>query len=127
MIADFQPQLDAVGGGTAKPMPRFDNLLQQVGKRRIYVVYKTACQIVHPATRALSLVRDLKDAHSNEPPVATFGYRTTEQDWTTAVLLGAESLSFGLETLTRWLQAPQMSPRARGLFNSIVAQVKTFR
>jgi hypothetical protein len=71
-------------------------------------------------------VRDLQEAHSSEIAIATYGYRTTERDWGTAVLLGAESLAFGLETLAAWLQAPPMSERAADLFNAIVDKVRTF-
>jgi hypothetical protein len=66
-------------------------------------------------------------AHTNEVPVADYGYRITERDWTTAVLLGAESLWFGLETLATRMDAPAVTPRATGLFNAIVAKVRTFK
>lgn len=126
IITEVTPQLAAIGIGPATSMPKFDNLLAQVGQPH-YVVYKTACQFVHPATRGLALVRDLQAAHSNDVPIATYGYRTTERDWTTAVLLGAESIWFGLDTLARCMHAPPVSPRATGLFNDIVTKVRTFK
>jgi hypothetical protein len=126
IIAQVQPQLAVAGVGRVEQMPSFDKRLEQVGQPH-YVVYKTACQFTHPATRSLALVRDLGDAHSNDVPVADYGYRTTERDWTTAILLGAESLWFGLETLATRMGAPPVTPRARGLFNAIVDKVRTFR
>jgi hypothetical protein len=126
IIAEVSPQLAAIGVGPAKPMPTFDQRLAQVGQSH-YVVYKTACQIVHPSTRGLSLVRDLLAAHSNDIPVASYGYRTTDRNWTTAVLLGAESIWFGLETLATWMHGPPVSPRATDLFNAVVSKVRTFK
>lgn len=125
IVAQVTPQLAAVGAGQARPMPKFDDLLAQIGQPH-YVVYKTACQIVHPATRGLSLVRDLFAAHSNDVPVTTYGYRTTEKDWTTAVLLGAESMWFALDMLARWLKAPPVTQHATHLFNGVVSKVRTF-
>jgi hypothetical protein len=126
IIAQVEPQLIAAGAGRVDQMPSFDKRLEQVGQPH-YVVYKTACQFTHPATRSLALVRDLGDAHSNDVPVADYGYRTTEKDWTTAILLGAESLWFGLETLATRMGAPPVTPRALGLFNAIVDRVRTFK
>jgi hypothetical protein len=100
-------------------------LLAEVGQPH-YVVYKTAAQFVHPATRCLALVRDLESTHANEIPVTTYAYRTTQRDWTTAVLLGAESIWFGLNALARCMQAPPVSPRASSLFGEIVRRVRMF-
>ena len=125
MIASAQPQLTAAGGGEAEQMPSIEQRLTAVGQHH-YLVYRTACQFTHPATRSLSLVRDLKTAHDKDIKVAAYGYRTTERDWTTAVLLGAESLWFGLETLATRMGAPSVTPRATGLFNAITAEVRTF-
>ncbi len=126
IIAQVQRQLVAAGAGRVEQMPSFDKRLEQVGQPH-YVVYKTACQFTHPATRSLALVRDLGDAHSNDVRVADYGYRTTEKDWTTAVLLGAESLWFGLETLATWMGAPPVTKPATDLFNAIVTKVRTFK
>ncbi len=125
IIAEVTPQLAAAGVGPAKSMPKFDDLLAQIGQPH-YVVYKTACQFVHPATRGLSLVRDLFAAHSNDVPLTTYGYRTTDRDWTTAVLLGAESIWFALDTLARWMHAPPVTPQATDVFNAVVSKVRTF-
>ncbi len=122
IIAQVQPQL----AGRVEQMPSFDKRLEQVGQPH-YLVYKTACQFTHPATRSLALVRDLGDAHSNDVPVADYAYRTTEKDWTTAVLLGAESLWFGLEILATRMGAPPVTQRATDLFNAIVTKVRTFK
>jgi hypothetical protein len=124
IIGEVSPQLAALGIGPATKMPTFDERLIQVGQPH-YVVYKTACQFVHPATRGLSLVRDLLAAHSNDVPLTTYGYRTTERDWTTAVLLAAESIWFGLDLLRRCFQAP-VTQRPTDLFSQIVSKVKTF-
>jgi hypothetical protein len=125
IIAEVGPQLAAVGVGPAKPLPNFADLLAEVGQPH-YVVWKTATQFVHPATRSLALVRDLEATHSNDIPVTTYAYRTTERDWTTAVLLGAESMWFGLSALARCMQAPPVSQHATDLFNGIVSKVRTF-
>jgi len=125
IIAEVGPQLTAMGIRPAKPMPTFVDLLVELGQPH-YVVYKTATQFVHPATRGLALVRDLEATHSNDVPVATYTCRTTERDWTTAVLLGAESIWFGLNALARCIQAPPVSSRASGLFNEIASKVRTF-
>jgi hypothetical protein len=111
IIAEVQPQLVAAGAGRVEQMSSFDKRLEQVGQPH-YLVYKTACQFTHPATRSLDLVRDLGDAHSNVVPVADYSYRTTEKDWTTAVLLGTESLWFGLEILATRMGAPPVTQRA---------------
>jgi hypothetical protein len=126
IIEAVQPQLTAVGAGVVAPMPNFEERMELVGQPH-YLVYKTACQFTHPATRSLSLVRDIQAAHSEDADVATYGYRTTERDWTTAVLLGAESLWFGLETLATWLNAPPVTPRAIDLFNAIATKVRAFK
>ncbi len=122
IIAQVQPQL----AGPVEQMPSFDKRLEDVGQPH-YLVYKTACQFTHPATRSLALVRDLGDAHSNDVPVANYGYRTSEKDWTTAILLGAESLWFGLETLATRMGAPPVTKRATDLFNAIATKVRTFK
>lgn len=125
LIEDLQPKLTLAGAGTVEPLPKFDKRLAQVGQPH-YLVYRNACQLIHPATRSLSLVRDLLAAHSNEVLATNYGYRTTERDWTTAVLLGAESLWFGLDTLAKWMRAPSVTPRATALFNTITNKVRTF-
>lgn len=126
IIDAVQPQLTAVGAGAVARMPDFEERLEQVGQPH-YLVYKTACQFTHPATRSLSLVRDIQAAHSQDVAIATYGYRTTERDWTTAVLLGTESLWFGLDTLATRLNAPPVTPRATGLFNAIATKVRAFQ
>ena len=40
---------------------------------------------------------------------------------------GGEALWFGLETLATRMDAPAVTPRATGLFNAIVAKVRTFK
>lgn len=126
MIASAQPQLTAAGGGEAEKMPSIEQRLTAVGQHH-YLVYRTACQFTHAATRSLSLVRDLKTAHDKDIDVAAYAYRTTEADWTTAVLLAAESLAFGLETLATRMGAPPVTPRANHLFNAIADRVRTFK
>lgn len=54
IIAEVGPQLAAVGAGVPQRLPAFDERLEQVGQGHQYVVYKTACQWVHPTTRALA-------------------------------------------------------------------------
>ena len=103
LIAGVQPQFDAIRAGVPRKLPKFDELLEEVGQGHHYVSYKTACQLVHPTTRALALVRDLQASHADEPPLATYAYRTTARDWTVAISLGAESLAFGLDTIGRRL------------------------
>jgi hypothetical protein len=72
---------------------------------RFYGVYRSACQLVHPASEALALVRDVHD-HAEGRPLAGFGFRARARHWTSALLLAAEALGFGLETL-----ATRVDPR----------------
>jgi len=125
IITAVQPQLDAARAGQVKPVPNVEEMLEQIGKPGHYVIYKTACQLVHPANRALALVRDFRETHREDLPVATYSYRTTERDWWIAIMLGAESLVMGLETLAAWLKGPPLSQRAAGLFNDILAKART--
>jgi len=98
-IEEVRDQLEAVGAAAIVKLPNFDVRLEEVGQGRHYVTYKAACQLVHPATRALSQVRDPQLVHADESTVATYSYRTRPKDWTIAIALAAESLAFGLETL----------------------------
>ena len=125
IIATVQPQLDAVGAGRIKPMPQLDDLLDQIGKPDHYVMYKAAAQLVHPANRALAQVRDGQATHTEEVPVATYSYRTTERDWKFAIILGAVSLFMGVETLATWMKGPPISQRTGGAFNDILAKAQT--
>lgn len=125
IIAAVQPQLDALGAGPIKPTPPFEELLEQIGKPDLYVMYRLACQFVHPANRALAQVRDGEATHTEEVPVATYSYRTTEHEWKTSILLGAASLFMGLETLAAWLKGAPVSQRTAGVFNEILAKAVT--
>lgn len=125
IIRAVQPQLDAARAGEVSPMPSFDVMLQQVGKPEDYVMYKTACQLVHATNRALSLVRDFRETLREDVPVVTYTYRTTERDWWIGMMLGAASLVMGLETLAAWLNGPPLSHRAAGLFNDILTKART--
>ncbi len=125
LIAAVQPQLDAMGAGPIKKTPPLDELLEQIGKSDQYAIYRMACQFVHPANRALAQVRDLPGTHAEGVPAAIYSYRTTEHDWWTAILLGAESLVMGLETLATWLNGPPLNERTAGVFNDILAKART--
>jgi hypothetical protein len=125
LVADVQPQLEAVGAGIPRKLPKFDELLEEVGQGRHYVTYKTACQLVHPTTRALAQVRDLQASHRDEPPAATYSYRTTARDWVVAIALGAESLAFGLETIGLRLPPDRsLSPAVADLFNEVATKLR---
>jgi len=126
IIANVTPQFQALGVEPLRKFPTFDERLEQVGQGRNYVLYKTACQFVHPTTRALATVRDLHATHSTDSGSATYRYRTTARDWTSAFLLGAESLAFGLETVSRRLEQPAraLSPEVVALFNAVVARTQ---
>jgi hypothetical protein len=126
IINEVQPQLEAIGLGKLEGLPTVDVRLEQVGQSRNYVAYKTACQLVHPTTRSLAHVRDLHAAHSDEGPIATYGFRTTERDWTTALLLSAEAMAFGLQTLsTRLSPVREVSGEVVDRFNSAVNAVRS--
>src|SRR6266851_9309733 len=47
-------------------LPSLDEQLNEIGERNTYVLYKTACQLVHPSIRALSQVRDFAASHSGK-------------------------------------------------------------
>jgi hypothetical protein len=120
IINEVEPQLATAGLGKLETMPIMDVRLEQVGQGKNYVAYKTACQLVHPTTRMLAQVRDLHAAHSDDGPV-TYAFRTTERNWVVPLLLSAEALAFGLDTLGRRL-APgrDMSDEAVNHFNSVL-------
>jgi hypothetical protein len=125
IISNVGPQLQALGLAPMQRMPALDERLQEVGQERNYVLYKTACQYVHPTTRALATVRDLYPAHSDEVRDVTYQWRMTARDWTTALLLGAESLAFGLETLGSRLQpAQKLTTEVVELFNAVASRVR---
>jgi hypothetical protein len=123
IIDNVKPQFDALGLEPLKKFPTMDERLVQVGQRRNYVLYKTACQFVHPTTRALATVRDLHATHGTDSEFASYHYRTTARDWVAAILLGAEALAFGLETVNSRLRQPAgaRSQEVAGLFNAVVA------
>jgi hypothetical protein len=124
ILAEVKPQFDKIGSPQPEKVPPMDLRLEAVGLRRQYVAYKTACQLVHPAIRALSLVRDLGD-HAQGVDVASFSHRTRERDWVSAILLGAESMYFGLETLGKRLQPPRdLYSEAVAPFNAVVDTVR---
>jgi hypothetical protein len=124
ILAEVKPQFDAIGSPQPEKVPTMDLRLEAVGLRRQYVAYKTACQLVHPAIRALSLVRDLTD-HAQGVDVASFSHRTRERDWIPAILLGAESMYFGLETLGKRLQPSRdLYSEAVAPFNAVVDTVR---
>lgn len=106
-----------------------DERLEEVGQGRNYVVYKAACQFVHPTTRALATVRDLRETHGTDTAFASYHYRTSDRDWTSAVLLGAEALAFGLQTVCSRLQTPAqpLSQQVAQLFNAVVARTQAMR
>ncbi len=112
------PQLQAAGvEDPARRLPKMEDRLQEVGEGRFYATYKTACQLVHPASEALALVRDLHD-HAEGRPLAGFGFRARAGNWTSALLLSAEALGFGMETLaTRVDPRPGLEEGFVGLFN----------
>lgn len=125
IIREVQPQLDAVSAGAISRMPSIEQRLKDVGQERHYATYRSSCQLVHPASRALAQVRDLTEAHDNEAPMATYGFRTRPRDWTPTLLLAAEALAFG--TMRMLAQSP---PRTRvvnqvaQLFNDTVSSVR---
>ena len=124
ILAEVKPQFDAIGSPQPGKVPTMDLRLEAVGLKRQYVAYKTACQLVHPAIRALSLVRDLGD-HAQGVDVASFSHRTRERDWVPAILLGAESMYFGLETLGKRLQPSRdLYSEAVAPFNAVVDTVR---
>jgi hypothetical protein len=124
ILAEVKPQFDAIGSPQPEKLPTMDLRLEAVGQGKQYVAYKTACQLVHPAIRALSLVRDLGD-HAQGVAVAAFSHRTRERDWIPAILLGAESMYFGLETLGKRLQPPRdLYSEAVAPFDAVVDTVR---
>jgi hypothetical protein len=124
LLAAVKPQFDAIGSPQPEKLPTMDLRLEAVGQGKHYVAYKTACQLVHPAIKALSLVRDLGD-HAQGVDVAAFSHRTRERDWIPAILLGAESMYFALQTLGRRLQPSRdLYREAVDPFNAIVDTVR---
>lgn len=114
------PQLQAAGiPEPARKMPKIEDRLVDVGKGSFHAVYKTACQLVHPASEALALVRDVHD-HAEGRPLAGFGFRAQARHWTSALLLAAEALGFGLETLARRVDPrPGLEEGFVALFNEL--------
>lgn len=107
IIDNVEPQLDKHGLPPMKRMPPVDQQLDEIGERGNYVLYKTACQLVHPTTRGLSQVRDLVATHTDTTSDATYAWRTKPRDWTSALLLGIHSMRLGLVTLCNALQPPK--------------------
>lgn len=126
IIAEVTPQFASLGAQPLRRLPTVDERMEQVGQGRNYVLYKTACQLVHPTTRALAQARDLHTTHRQGVEAATYSYRTTARDWTIAFLLGAESLAFGLETIGRRLAQPArtLNPEVAALCDAVVARTQ---
>lgn len=126
IIANVTPQFQALNAKPLGKLPSMDDRIQEVGQGRTYVVYKTACQLVHATTRSLATVRDLHTTHKQGGNTASYHYRTRPHDWITAFLLSSESLAFGLETLSgRLLQPAQpLSPDIAALADAVVARTQ---
>jgi hypothetical protein len=111
---------------TLGKLSTMDDRIQQDGQGRSYVVYKTACQLVHATTRSLATVRDLHTTHKQGAGTASYQYWTRPHDWITAFLLSSESLAFGLETLSgKLLQPPEPSSSdIAALADAVVARTQ---
>jgi hypothetical protein len=107
-------------------LPTLDEQLNEIGERNTYVLYKTACQLVHPSIRALSQVRDLAASHSGKADEAQYRWRTEPRDWTTALLLAIHALRLGLNTVGHRLGAgKQLSSEFRELHDVAVDAART--
>jgi hypothetical protein len=126
IIDAVEPQLKTAGLGKLEGLPIMELRLEEVDQAKNYVLYKTACQLVHPTTRMLAQVRDLHAAHSDEGPIATYTFRTTERNWIVALLLSAEAMTFGLDTLChRLVPSRPMSDEAVNHFNAVMMAVQS--
>jgi len=124
IINEIVLQLEANGSTALRRLPTFDERLRQLGQAQHYAAYKAACQLVHPTTRALRQVRDLEASHAEGSPPATYRYRTRQMDWTVALILGAESMRLGLDTLgTRLLPAKRLSAEVGQSFADVMEKV----
>lgn len=125
IIDQVEPQFDERGLPQIRRLPTVDERLEGIGERGSYLLYKTACQLVHPSTRALAQVRDLVSTHNKKHDEAKHGWRTKPSDWTTAFLLGIHAMRLGLETLGQRLQpTKQLSSEVRQLHDAAVVAVQ---
>ena len=123
LVDAVEPQLANLG--KLEGLPIMDVRLEEVEQQKHYVTYKAACQLVHPTTRMLAQVRDLQAAHSDQPPIAQYHFRTRHHDWTIALALSAEALAFGLETLCmRTTPGRPMSAEVVNRFNAVSSALR---
>jgi len=124
IIDNLQPQLDARGLPATRKLPKIEERLDEIGERNAYVLYKTACQLVHPSIRALSHVREFV-AHRPGEAEATYRWRTTPRDWATALLLAIHALRLGLDTVGQKLGGGKpLSAEFRDLHDAAVRAVQ---
>jgi len=126
IIDKVQPNFDARGLPPMRRLPTLDDQLNEIGERGTYVLYKTACQLVHPTIRALSQVRDMPASHSGEADAALYQWRTEPGDWAIALLLAIHALSLGMNTVGQQLGAgKQLSMEFRVLHDAAVNATRT--
>jgi hypothetical protein len=124
IIDNVQPQFVQRGLPPMRRLPNRDEQLNEIGERNTYVLYKTACQLVHPTIRALAQVRDLAASHSGKADEALYHWRTAPRDWTTAMLLAIHALRLGLNTVGHQLgPGKQLSSEFRALHDAAVFAV----
>lgn len=96
-------------------MPQFPNVpqrLREINESESYVMYRVACQFVHPASRSLGQVRSLT-VHADAHPPITLEFCREPRDWSIVLLLAGVALDLAagvIEKLRSRVEPPRGQP-----------------